>query len=187
MKKYFTILLLLISFGARAQYNANNFVYTIDKLFAQEYSKEATNYLTKVYISRNVLKLADNDLTGFQIDAITAAKSGELTTVLYNCPKLNQKGMVLVFYNYKHYSFYHFEYSEAKTLLDKIAAAVEDNKEVLDEVNTSVLKANDIHLIFAGSTIRVVWGEFDSLWDKSNFKTTNKRFEKFFKKQFKSN
>ena len=172
--------------SVKAQYNATNFTGTLDKLFAQEYSKDATAYLTKVYISRNILKLSENELTGFQLDAITAAKSGELTTVLYNCPKLNQKGLVFVFYNYKRYNFYHFEYNEAKLLLDKISGAVEDNKEILDEVNTSVLKANDIHLIFAGSSIRVVWDEFDSAWDKSNFKTTYRRFDKFFKKQYKS-
>jgi len=187
MKKLLTVFLLGISCFAHAQYNANNFTGTINKLFAQEYSKETTEYLAKVFIARNILKLNENELTGFELDAITAAKSGELTTVLYNCPKLNQKGMVFVFYNYKEYSFYHFEYNEAKTLLDKISTAVEDNKQVLDEVNTSVLKANDIHLIFAESSIRVVWGEYDSSWDKSNFRTTYKRFDKFFKKEFKSN
>ena len=185
MKKIFFVLLLALSFSAKAQFNANNYVSTTDKLFAQEYSKDATAYLTKVYIARQVLKLKDNDLTGFELDAITAAKSGELTTVLYNCPKLNQRGLVFVFYNYKHYSFYHFEYNEAKILMDRISSAVEDNKQVLDEVNTSVLKANDIHLIFAESNIRVVWEEYDSSWDKSNYKTTYRRFDKFFKKQFK--
>ncbi|UOE47944.1 hypothetical protein MTO98_26390 [Mucilaginibacter sp. SMC90] len=185
MKKLLTLLLIICAFKSQAQYNATNFPNNIDKLFAQEYSKDASEFLTKVYISRNILKLNENELTGFQIDAITAAKSGELTTVLYNCPKLNQKGLVFVFYNYKHFSFYHFEFNEAKVLLDKISAAVEDNKQVLDEVNTSVLKANDIHLIFAESSIRVVWDEYDSNWDKSNFKTTYRRFDKFFKKQFK--
>lgn len=185
MKKLLLFLLVSFSISAHAQFNANNFQGGLDKLFAQEYSKATTEYLTKVFISRNVLKLTDNELTGYQIDAITAAKSGELTTVLYNCPKLNQKGLVFVFYNYRHYSFYHFEYNEAKTLFEKLSAAIEDNKIVLDEVNTSVLKANDIHFIFADNTIRVVWGEYDSLWDKSNFKTTYHRFEKFFKKQFK--
>jgi hypothetical protein len=184
MKKIFTLLLLLTSLNTFAQVSANNFTGTLDKLFAQEYSKETTEYLTKVYISKNVLKLTENELTGFEIDAITAAKSGELTTVLYNCPKLNQKGLIFVFYNYKHYNFYHFEYNEAKVLLDKISNAVENNKQILDQVNTSVLKANDIHLIFAGESIRVVWDEFDSAWDKSNFKTTYRRFGKFFKKQF---
>lgn len=185
MKKILLFISLACCLSAKAQYNASNFTGTLDKLFAQEYSKDATAYLTKVYISRNILKLSENELTGFQLDAITAAKSGELTTVLYNCPKLNQKGLIFVFYNYKRYNFYHFEYNEAKLLLDKISGAVEDNKEILDEVNTSVLKANDIHLIFAGSSIRVVWDEFDSAWDKSNFKTTYRRFDKFFKKQYK--
>lgn len=185
MKKTFTFLLLLFSLSVHAQFNANNFTGTIEKLFAQEYSKDATAYLTKVYIARQVLKLNDNELTGFELDAVTASKSGELTTVLYNCPKLNQRGLVFVFYNYKHYNFYHFEYNEAKIMLDRISSAVEDNKQVLDEVNTSVLKANDIHFIFAESSIRVVWDEYDSSWDISNFKTTYKRFDKFFKKQFK--
>jgi hypothetical protein len=185
MKKLLTILLLICAIKSNAQYNATNFANNVDKLFAQEYSKAASEYLTKVYVARNILKLKENELTGFEIDAITAAKSGELTTILYNCPKLNQKGLVFVFYAYKQYSFYHFAYDEAKVLLDKISAAVEDNKQVLDEVNTSVLKANDIHLIFAESSIRVVWQEYDSNWDKSNFKTTYRRFDKFFKKQFK--
>lgn len=97
--------------------------------------------------------------------------------------------MVLVFWNKGNsnvglYSFYHFEYEEANVLLQKISDAIESNKEILDDVNTSVLKLNDIHFIFAGSSIRVVWGDYDSLWDKSNFKTTFKRFDKFFKKQY---
>ena len=185
MKKILLALLLALSFTAKAQVATTDFAAPVEKLFAQEYSKDATAYLTKVFIARQALKLKDNELTGFELDAVTSSKSGELTTVLYNCPKLNQRGIVFVFYNYKHYSFYHFEYSEAKILMDRISAALEDNKQVLDEVNTSVLKANDIHFIFAESNIRVVWSEYDSSWDKSNFKTTYKRFDKFFKKQFK--
>lgn len=150
-------------------------------LFAQEYSKNATEYLAKVFIARDVLNLKENDLVGFQIDAVTAAKSGELTTVLYSCPKLNLKGLVFAFYGYNQYSFKHFPYPTAKVLFERIAGAVEDNKIMLDEVNTSALKSNDIHFISASNTIRVVWENFDSDWTKSNFKVTDKRFDKFFK------
>ena len=184
MKKTFTLLLLFISINCFAQVSPNDINGSVAKLFAQAFSKDISDYLTKVYVARDILKLNENEITGFEIDAITASKSGELTTVLYNCPKLNQKGLVLVFWNKGLYSFYHFEYTDASILLQRISDAIESNKQILDEVNTSVLKSNDIHFIFAGSSIRVVWGEYDSLWDKSNFRTTFKKFGVFFKKQF---
>ena len=192
MKKILTLLLVLGSFNCIAQVSQNDISNPYAKLFAQAFSKDISDYLTKVYIARDILKLKENEITGFEIDAVAAAKSGELTTVLYNCPKTNQKGMVLVFwnkgyYNLGLYSFYHFEYDDALIMMQRISGAIENNKEILDEVNTSVLKSNDIHFIFAGSNIRLVWGEYDSLWDKSNFRTTYKKFDKFFKKQFKSN
>lgn len=184
MKKIFTILLLFAAVNSFAQVSPGDSVRNAHKLFIQDFSKDMTEYLTKVYISRDVLKLKENELTGFEIDAITASKSGELTTVLYNCPGLDQKGLVLVFWNNKQYNFYHFEYKEASILLERISAAIENNKVILDEVNTSVLKSNDIHFIFDGSLIRVIWDQYDSIWDKSNFKTTYHKFDKFFKKQF---
>jgi AAA15 family ATPase/GTPase len=174
MNRLILIALVLVSTNCFAQVPPIN-------LFAQEYSKNTTEYLAKVFIARNVLNLKENDLVGFQIDAVTAAKSGELTTVLYSCPKLNLKGLVFAFYGYDQYSFKHFPYPIAKVLFERISSAVEDNKIVLDEVNTSALKSNDIHFIFASNTIRVVWENFDSDWTKSNFKVTDKRFEKFFK------
>jgi len=184
MKKIFTILLLFVSINSFSQESVNAPpTTTIDKLFTQDYSKDMTEYLTKVFIARDILKLKENELTGFEIEAITASKSGELTTVLYNCPLLDQKGLVFVFWNNKQYSFYHFEYNDATLMLDRISAAIQNNKTILDEVNTSVLKSNDIHFIFDGSLIRVVWNQYDSLWDISNFKTTNHRFGKFFKKK----
>ncbi|HTI60763.1 hypothetical protein [Mucilaginibacter sp.] len=192
MKKILTLALVFSSIHCFGQVSQSDINGSYTKLFAQAFSKDISDYLTKVYIARDVLKLKENETTGFEIDAVTAAKSGELTTILYNCPKLNQKGMVLVFwnkglYNLGLYSFYHFEYDDANILLQRINDAIESNKEILDDVNTSVLKLNDIHFIFAGSSIRVVWGEYDSLWDKFNFRTTYKRFGRFFKKQFKSN
>lgn len=172
----FSVFLMLAQFSVFSQIQT-----APNNIFAQDYNKDLTEYLAKVFIVRNVLKLTDNDLVGFEIDAVTAAKSGELTTVLYNCPKLNMKGLVFAFYGYKQYEFKHFPLPEARAIFSRIASAVDDNKLILDEVNTSVLKSNDLHFIFASNTIRVVWRDYDSDWTKSNFKTTEKRFTKFFK------
>ena len=63
----------------------------------QEYSKEVSAYRGKKFLMSEVLDVTE-DVMQFEIDALTAASSGELTTLAYQCQTLGKEGLILGFY-----------------------------------------------------------------------------------------
>ena len=68
-------------------------------LDAQLYSKEITEYRVKEFIIKEILNLPEKQTIEIQISSITASKSGELTTVIYECKSLNKRGLIFGFWN----------------------------------------------------------------------------------------
>lgn len=197
MKYYllFSILILesVISFGQVKP--------TEGGLLSQIYSKEITEYRSKEYIVNEILVAPNKEVIDLEINAITASKSGELTTVIYNCESQKKRGLLFVFWNerinefnlrYKGYAFRHFEYAIAKDLLDNLDAVLEQKKAILSFENenlskNAVYKWDDVNFLFykselGSNLIRIFWNSFDSEWNQANLKTTKRRFDKFFKK-----
>jgi hypothetical protein len=165
-------------------------------VFSQMYSKEITEYRAKEYIVNEILNVPNRKAIDVEISALTASKSGELTSVVYNCPQLKKGGLLFCFYNerinefslrYNGYAFSYYEFEKAKELFYIIDSLFYQKEGFLvnNDYNT-IYKWDDVTLVLyqlAGSKmIRVLWNGFDSEWNQANMNTTKKRCEKFFKK-----
>ncbi len=193
-----TILILsivLYSFISNGQVNES-----VGGVLSQEYSKEITEYKVKEFIVRNILELPDNNVVELEIDAITAAASGEITTVIYRCKELKKKGIVFGFYNpyvnefnvkFNAYKFKNIDFDNAVKLLDELENVLDEKKSIIKLSNNdgltknAIYKYDDLVFIFYKSDfgtnlIRVLWKDFDSEWNQSNLKATKRRFSRFF-------
>jgi hypothetical protein len=171
-------------------------------IMAQEYSKDISEFRAKEYIIKNILDPSDS-IAEFEVNSITASKSGELSVVIYRCKEQQGKeGMLFCFWNqrvnefnveFNGYSFRNFYLNDAAKLLKYIEIIINNdcnniinNTSNSDEVKNLVVRYDDLIFNFyreylSGEiSIRIFWDEFDSIWNKSNFKTTKRRFEKFF-------
>ncbi len=165
-----------------------------DVFFAKEYSKEIALYKAKEFAIKNILG-ETYDPVKFEIDPLAAAYSGELTCLTYFCKKKNLEGLIFGFYNdtwnnsgvvYSAYAFKNITRPSAQILLSKIDSLISESTEYLGfntDYNNLYFHYDDlIFLLYkntSGSTkIRVFWNNFDSEWDWTAFKRTQKRFFK---------
>jgi hypothetical protein len=165
---------------------------------SREWNKAENLYRGKNYVITKVLDLPQDQVTPVTISAITSSKSGELTTMVYDCEKLAQRGVVFVFWNpyynplaedvhYLRYGYRNIEASDFEELAESLLELLEDKKGILKEDNNVVYTWQDIDFVFSNDqgrkSIRVIFGKYDSEWNDANLKTTIKRFRKFEKKQ----
>ncbi|MFH1298001.1 MAG: hypothetical protein ABIJ04_12150 [Bacteroidota bacterium] len=125
-------------------------------------------------------------------------KSGEITTVLYQCVSLAKSVVVFAFWNdystgviltYTGYSFYNLEMEEAQELFNALESLMDqENKILTNYIGNIVYKFDELTFLFFNSgdilvnkPIRIWYDLFDSDWNQGNLKTTIKRFRKFFK------
>ena len=171
-------------------------------IFAQEYSKELTEYRVKTFIVNEIYKLEENQAINLEVNSITASRSGEITSVVYKCKEQEKKGLIFAFYGsyvnefnlyYTGYAFKNLDKDKAKQLFENIETVINNNDIFFNpppETITSpdlniVFKFEDMTFIFykgnlGTNQIRVIWKNFDSEWNMSNLKTTQKRFNKYF-------
>lgn len=161
--------------------------------FAKDFSKEIALYNAKWFVMNEVFG-STKDVIEFEVDPLTAASSGELTTLVYKCPDLQKEGLILGFYgtrwnesgvNFQAYAFKDLPILQANELLDKIDAATKDHSKYIEKnTDNSNIYFNyeDITILIynnASSTkLRVFWNGFDSEWDWDTFKKTQRRFLK---------
>lgn len=192
MKKLNILLItafLLSSSIANAQYN------TTTDLFG-DFSKDLSVYKGKKFLIDELLK-ADQSVKNLEIIALSAAQSGELTTLIYKSENEEQEGLLLGFYgNYWNeagvvHKGYGFKYLDTKNALDFLYSTktnLENNKKYLKNENNNIyFKFDDITILATGNSIggfvlRVFWQNFDSEWESGSFNRTLKRFEKRLEK-----
>jgi len=167
-------------------------------ILSQEQCKQITEYYCKQYIVDEVLKVPDLQSVEIYIHPITAAKSGELTTVLYQCNSLNKKGVVFAFWGnyfsenilpYKGFGFLDLDFAEAKDLFDRLEYLMDQENKILTYSEGNLAYKSDgmtflfcnSELMVGNNPIRVWYKSFDSDWNQTNLRTTIKRFRKFFK------
>ncbi len=92
MKYLLSFLILCISISSFAQISA----YKCG-LFAKEFSKDIALYKAKEFVMMDVLG-ESTGIVKFEVDALAASNSGELTTLSYKCESKNKEGLVLGFY-----------------------------------------------------------------------------------------
>jgi hypothetical protein len=167
--------------------------------FSQERCKKITEYYCKQYIVDEVLEVPGL-LQGVEvyICPITAAKSGELTTVLYQCKPLHKQGVVFAFWNdyylkseqpYKGLGFYNLDIDKAKELFDNLESLmIQDHRILSEEFGNVVYKSGELTFLFYNSDllagdkpVRVWYGLFDSDWNQTTLLTTIMQFRHFFK------
>jgi hypothetical protein len=190
--KFILINLLLCSL-----YLASSSQTTQGDILSQEKCKAITEYYCKQYIIDEVLKVPDRQQVEVYISPITAAKSGELTTVLYHCNALNKKGVVFAFWNdyyttsilpYKGLGFSNLDLEQAKKLFSNLESLMDQDNKILSNAEGNLAyKVDELTFLFCNSElmvgnkpIRVWYKTFDSDWNQTNLRTTIKRFRKFF-------
>lgn len=160
-------------------------------LLAKEWSKTIALYKAKSFVMHNILS-SPNNLLKFEIDALAASSSGELTSLVYKCEPQNKEGLVLGFFGdywndagviYTGYAFKDIPKTKAILLLEKIVKNINDNYKYLDEDrdnNNIYFKEDDMEFLiytpsYNSTKIRMFWNGFDAEWDASSLYKTQKR------------
>ena len=96
---------------------------------SKEFSKDVSLFKAKSFLISDILKVSEDPLE-FQAEALAAASSGELTTLLYRCESQSAEGLILGFYgnywdktsgtNYQGYGFKNLPKEKALEFFDKI-------------------------------------------------------------------
>jgi hypothetical protein len=165
--------------------------------FAKEYGREFAAYYSKLYLYQEILN-SPPGISKFSIDIISAANSGELTTLTYGLDDLNKKGLIIGFFGnyinengvqYLGYRYLNFDQPEAIEFLNLIQSTLNQNQEYLGqspETNNVAFNYKGMTVVisneFPGYKIRLFWGSFDCLWNIESFERTRTRFSKFLKK-----
>lgn len=191
MKKVILLLVVLLSFKSYSQVQQTDY-----NLFqAKEWSKDIALFRSKAFLFQDVLGVSDN-IKKFTIIPLAAAKSGELTTLIYKSEDLNKEGLILGFFGnywnkagatYQGYGFKNLNKDKAIAFLNKIEKAMEDNKKFLRDSNDNnniFFSFDDMQVLIyrdGGFKIRLFWNTFDSTWEETAFNRSKRRFLKNIK------
>lgn len=160
-------------------------------VLSKEFSKDITLYKAKAFLMQEIFDSTDN-LVLFEVDALAASSSGELTSLAYVCKSNKKEGLLLGFYGnfwndqgviYQGYGFKNLTKETTIELLNKISKTIEENQ--LSMTNNNNINVffwyNDLTILisyFAQIKIRVFWNDFDAEWEYTAFTRTKKRFER---------
>jgi len=183
MKIKFLIISLLFFQFSFSQYYA-----------AKEYSKDMALFGAKKFLMNKVIGTTENDVK-FNIIPLAAAKSGELTTLIYSCESKSLEGIVLGFYGsywnkagvqYMGYGFRNLGRGDAVSFLNKITESLEANRKFLNKNNNNIIfQYDDIKVMISNAgisyEIRLFWKDFDSTWEPTAYSRTVSRFAKKLK------
>jgi len=185
----------LLFFSILLANNVNSQI--IGAYYAKEFNKDISLYKAKIFLVEEVFTVGENsDPIPFNVDPLAAASSGELTTLIYNCPQKNKKGLILGFYgeywddggsgvNFIGYKFKNLPEDIALKLLTKIDKEMSTNEAYLSkdlDKNNIYFKFDDMVFIITKPAglmkIRVLWNGFDSEWEETAFNRTKRRYLK---------
>ena len=161
---------------------------------SKEFSKDVSLFKAKSFLIQDVLKISGNSLQ-FEAEPLAAAKSGELTTLLYRCESQNAEGLILGFYgnywdkksgvSYQGYGFKNLSKEKAFEFLNKIETEIDKNKNFLrtsNDNNNIIFEYDDLKVMIWNTLgsyeMRVYWNGFDSSWGKTSYKRSKRRFER---------
>jgi|JI7StandDraft_1071085.scaffolds.fasta_scaffold66732_3 hypothetical protein len=188
-----TLLFISITINSICQIRSvsNGFAWSV-----KDYNKEIALYKAKSYLYKEILGISEK-VSRFELIPLSAASSGELTTLFYKSEEKQKEGLILGFFgDYKNesgyffqgYGFKNLDKDEAIEFLGKISKAIEDNSKFLDNSvnnNNIYFSYKDIDVVIYASgmsyDIRLFWNNFDSNWEKSAFEKSKRRFEKKIK------
>ena len=173
------------------------FQYSFSQYYgAKEYSKEDALFEAKEFLMNEVMGTNENDV-GFNIIPLAAAKSGELTTLIYSCESKDLEGIILGFYGrywnkegvtYTGYGFKNLDRDHAIKFLNKITSSLENNSKFLKkdpDNNIIIFQYEDIKVMLSknltSNKIRLFWKDYDSTWEETAYGRTVNRFARKLK------
>ena len=190
------LILIAVSNQAYSQISANSQTSLLGYFWAKEFSKEVSLYNAKTFLVQNILS-SEKSVIRFEMDALVASNSGELTTLVYKCESQKKSGLILGFYGnrwndagvtYQAYAFKDLPMQTADSLISVIDFAIDNNYKYIDsdaDVNNIYFTFKDISILvfksFAITKLRVYWNGFDSEWNYNEFKKTKSRLAKKLK------
>tara|TARA_B110000046_G_C12780446_1_gene308769 strand:- start:39 stop:602 length:564 start_codon:yes stop_codon:yes gene_type:complete len=183
MKKLLVFLILsMVNYGLLAQIISSN----IDR----PYNKKLAHYKAKEYLIDNVFaddNTNNNETVEFSIDPISSSVSGDLISLVYDCPQRNKRGIIFGFffdrwdpkYLINPYGFKSIPQAKAKELFKKIEKEIEKNRSILRGSKTLnyYFKFEDFTIIIYdddGLMLRVMWNDYDALWNFSAYRKAKK-------------
>lgn len=183
-----TLLLVFVSSLAISQIKQTQY-----NLFqAKEWSKDISLFRSKAFLFNDVLG-ASVEVRRFSVIPLAAAKSGELTTLIYKSEDLGKEGLVLGFFGnyrnksgatYQGYGFKNLNKEQAIAFLNKIEKAMGDHKKFLksdNDNNNIYFEFEDLKVLVyrdGDYILRVFWNGFDSTWENTAFQRSKRRFLK---------
>lgn len=157
---------------------------------SKEFSKELSIYYAKTFIMEEILGNSNN-VVKFEINALAAASSGELTSLVYKSDDLKKKGLVLGFYGdrwndhgvvYQSYAFKDLPEDKAIELLSKLDSITNKYSKYVNSdlgTNNIYFQYDDMTFLIYNTTtktiLRVGWNGFDSEWEWNAVYKTQKR------------
>lgn len=159
---------------------------------AKEWSKDISLFRSKAFLFNDVLGTSPN-VRKFTVIPLAAAKSGELTTLIYKSEDVNKEGLVLGFYgnywnkagvSFQGYGFKNLDKEKAIAFLNKIEKAMEDHKKFLksdNDNNNIYFEFEDLKVLMyrdGNFILRIFWNDFDSTWENTAFQRSKRRFLK---------
>lgn len=156
-----------------------------------EYSKEVSLHKCKEFVMNEILGKTQQPIL-FEVDALSAATSGELTSLVYICPEKQKEGLLFAFWGnqwnaagvrYQAYGFKDFPKAKANELLTKVETVLNTaGKSIKGSDDNVYFQYDDLTFLVyeAGGMkmMRVFWGDFDSEWNIGSFNRTKRRLEK---------
>lgn len=191
-----TFLLSSLSIQSFAQVAKSGYFQIKNGFGAKEFSKELSLFKAKAYLIAEVLKINDENVsTQFSVEPLSASSSGQLTTLIFDCPQKNISGLILGFYgdywdrsgsgvNFTGYLFKFISDDDARKLFQRIDEEIKLNDNFLkDNANNNniVFKFGDMDVIISrplGIKMRLLWNGFDSEWEEMAFNRTKRRYDK---------
>jgi hypothetical protein len=170
--KSVSLVLLLLIRTAFAQVSQSS-----GGMLAKQYSEEIAEYAAKTWLINEILGKA-TEVVRFKIDALAASASGQLTSLVYRCDKVEKNGLLLGFYNnkwndagvsYKAYAFKNLPLQDANSFIDSIESTITKQTFFLESdrgTNHVYFYYNDIRVLIYSAAmttkIRLYWNGFDS-------------------------
>lgn len=172
----------------------------------RKYNQDITLYESKRYIIDSVIGRSATPVY-LEIDAIAAARSGELTTLVYSCDSLKKKGVVFCFWSdfwnkygtdFKGYKYKRLTNDEAYLLIKIILSEVDKFRSrtysgmyymggLMTDGGETYFDYLGMTILLTGnkegvSNIRLFWGDFDAEWNIGDVERMKKRLDQKNKK-----
>ena len=160
----------------------------------KEIAKQITQFRSKEYIVNDIIGPANKRQIKFETESLASDNSAGLISVAFNCNEVDERGLLLAFFGdnvhegrfVSAYAFRYIPLAKAQKLLKSLVEIKDEHKNYLsdeNDVNNVYLEFEDIQFILyrdGGDQIRVLWNGFEVVWEKTAFKRTQRRLEKWF-------